>query len=112
MWVSQDALFRLEPYVGKLTCTVLRGTCSLVTGFWGGNAPRLLGFQVGFFDFFLFPLEGKKSKNPTQLLPLPGLAKFRLNNYIKGKNSRTTSTTPQIVPVTLFVQEDSNYNKV
>ena len=41
VWVSQDALFRLEPYGGKLTCAVLRGTRSLVTGFWGGNAPRL-----------------------------------------------------------------------
>jgi len=39
--VSQDVLFRLEPYAGKLACTVLRGTRSLVTGLWGGNAPRL-----------------------------------------------------------------------
>ena len=76
MWVPQGALFRLEPYGGKLTCAVLRGTRSLVTGFWGGNAPRLPDLQTGFFDFFLSPSEGKKSKNPTQLLPLPFLAPF------------------------------------
>jgi len=69
MWVPQGALFRLEPYGGKLPCAVLRGTRSLVTGFWGGNAPRLLDLQAGFFDFFQFLLEGKKSKNPAQLLP-------------------------------------------
>ena len=80
MWVPQGALFRLEPYGGKLACAVLRGTRSLVTGFWGGNAPRLPGLQVGFFDFSLFPSEGKKSKNPTQLLPLLQFAKCRLNH--------------------------------
>ena len=29
--VSQKALERLEPYVRKLTCPVLRGACGLVT---------------------------------------------------------------------------------
>ena len=65
VWVLQDALFRLEPYVGKRTCAVLRGARSLVTGLWGGNATRLLDLRVGFFDFSLFPSEGKKSKTPT-----------------------------------------------
>ena len=79
--MSQDVLFRLEPYAGKLACTVLRGTRSLVTGLWGGNAPRLPDLRVGFFDFSLFPSEGKKSKNPTQLLPLLPLAPFWLFSH-------------------------------
>ena len=37
----QKALEMLEPYVGKLTCTVLRGACRLVTVLWAGNSPRL-----------------------------------------------------------------------
>ncbi len=32
---------RLEPYVGKLTSTVLRGARGLVTVLWDGNIPRL-----------------------------------------------------------------------
>jgi len=32
-WMSKDVLFRLEPYDGKLSRTVLRGVCNLVTGF-------------------------------------------------------------------------------
>jgi hypothetical protein len=40
----------------------------------------LRSFQVGFFDFFLFPLEGKKSKNPTQLLPYLVGTKFQFQN--------------------------------
>jgi len=37
----QKALEMLEPYVGKLTCTVLRGACRLVTVLWAGNSPLL-----------------------------------------------------------------------
>ncbi len=40
--VLQKALERLEPYVGKLTSTVLRGARELVTVLWDGNNPRLL----------------------------------------------------------------------
>ena len=39
--MSRDALFGLEPSVWKLTWSVLRGACGLVTVLWGGNAPRL-----------------------------------------------------------------------
>ena len=42
MWMSKDVLFRLEPYDGKLSSTVLRGASSLVTDLWAGNGPRLL----------------------------------------------------------------------
>ena len=31
----------LEPYDGKLSRTVLRGACGLVTVLWAGNGPRL-----------------------------------------------------------------------
>ncbi len=43
--VSQKALERLEPYVGKLTSTVLRGARELVTVLWDGNIPRLPDYE-------------------------------------------------------------------
>ncbi|ETR68387.1 MAG: hypothetical protein OMM_10581 [Candidatus Magnetoglobus multicellularis str. Araruama] len=39
--VLKKALEMLEPYVVKVTCTVLRGACRLVTVLWAGNSPRL-----------------------------------------------------------------------
>jgi hypothetical protein len=87
----KDALFRLEPYDGKLSRTVLKGER-------GCEAPDLPDLQVGFFDFFQFLLEGKKSKNPTQLLPLLGLAKFRFNNHCRlhfAKYKYTLKTSGQ-----------------
>lgn len=39
--VSPKTLERLEPYVVKVTSTVLRGACELVTVLWGGNTPCL-----------------------------------------------------------------------
>ncbi len=39
--VSPKALERLEPYMMKVTRTVLRRACELVTVLWGGNTPRL-----------------------------------------------------------------------
>ena len=41
MRVSRDALLRLEPYDAKVSRTVLRGACGLVTVLWAGNGPRL-----------------------------------------------------------------------
>ena len=38
--------------------------------------------RVGFFDFSLFPSEGKKSKNPTQLLPYLVGTKFQFQNSL------------------------------
>ncbi|CAN2044612.1 hypothetical protein GMMP1_1410012 [Candidatus Magnetomoraceae bacterium gMMP-1] len=48
--VPQGAFERLEPLVWKLTCSVLRGACGLVTVLWAGNSPRLpdLGEQTLF----------------------------------------------------------------
>ena len=40
-WVLKKALEMLEPYVVKVTCTVLREACRLVTVLWVGNSPRL-----------------------------------------------------------------------
>jgi hypothetical protein len=51
VWMSKDVLFRLEPYDGKLSSTVLRGASSLVTSLWAGNGPRLLD-RSGFATFF------------------------------------------------------------
>jgi hypothetical protein len=51
--MSKDVLFRLEPYDGKLSCTVLRGASSLVTGLRAGNGPRLLDRLA--FGTFLAP---------------------------------------------------------
>lgn len=45
--MSKDVLFRLEPYDGKLSRTVLRGASSLVTDLWAGNGPRLLDPTLG-----------------------------------------------------------------
>lgn len=39
--VLKKALEMLEPYVVKVTFTVLRGACRLVTVLWAGNSPRL-----------------------------------------------------------------------
>ena len=39
--VLKKALEMLEPYVVKVTCTVLRGACRLVKVLWAGNSPRL-----------------------------------------------------------------------
>ncbi|CAN2041678.1 hypothetical protein GMMP15_560081 [Candidatus Magnetomoraceae bacterium gMMP-15] len=39
--VPQGAFERLEPLVWKLTCSVLRGACGLVTVLRAGNSPRL-----------------------------------------------------------------------
>src|SRR5919108_4754925 len=39
--LPQGGFEGLEPYDGKLSCTVLRGACGLVTVLRAGNGPRL-----------------------------------------------------------------------
>jgi hypothetical protein len=65
VWVLQSTLFRLEPYVWKLTSTVLREACNLVTCFWGGNAPRLLDrrYRQCFCFFSICFQQVKKQKH-------------------------------------------------